>query len=537
MLVLFRSITKQEWKFWAKVLIALVFITSISRIFAIILSPNDWVWSGRTYFPPGDHYVYISYIEQIKNGANILHDLFSAKEDTAPMFNIFWMSLGYIARFTGFSALIVKEVSRILLIPGLLFLLYLLISYFFKNIFERKIAFLLSVFGGGIGIWVYPITNVLNRGEIIDRLPIDISVSEAFVFLSSYYSAHFIFSIMLFIFLILNILIAADKKRIKYVFFGGIAGAILLNFHPFSFVVFAYIFAVYFLYLLWVDRARAFFIFKYFLFFGLLIMPAAIYHVQMMSTPWWQNQAWASGTEAPNIIYIILGYGFLFLFSIASIYRIIKNNFEIERAPFLIIWFFGQISLIFLPISIQRRFLEGYSIILSILATPYIVFLIKKKPWLMKGKCFPATVFICTFCLSFLAVIYLDFTNYIKKIPQIYFPKDYYKAMLALRKYTNEGDLILADVLSSNAIPGVALRNVFVGHGAETINFQYKFEILTRFGEGTNLADRMAILKNNKIDYFFYDPNWNWAWNPDNEKFLQKIYEQGIYKIYKVVNL
>lgn len=535
MMDLLKSITRQEWKFWAKVLVGLIVITSVSRIFAVIATPEGQVWTGRTYFPPGDHFVYISYIEQIKNGANILQDLYSAKGETAPMINLFWMSLGYLARFTGLSSLAIMHLSRVLLMPAMLLALYLLIAYFFKNILERKIAFLLSVFGGGVGVWVYPLTDIFTKGrEIVDYIPIDFNVSEAFVFLSSYYSAHFVASLALFFFIILASLMALEKKKLKYAVYAGCAGFLLLNFHPFSFVVFGYIFAAYFLYLLWKDRSAGLFLFKYFLIFGIIAMPAAIYHLYMMSTPWWQNQIWNSNTEAPNIVYVVFGYGLLLFFSILSVYKVIKKEIKVSHAPFLIIWFLGQLALIFLPISVQRRFLEGYDVLLAILATPFIMRVIQKRPWLIKGRAFPALVFIVLFSLSFVLVVYFDFSNYTKRVPLIYISRDNLEAMEALREYTAPDDLILADLYSGNTIPGIAMRHVFAGHGAETINFKYKLDALTRFGKSTDYDERLAILKNNKIDYLFYDPNWNWAWNPEDEPSLEKIYEKGQYRIYKV---
>ena len=89
MVELFKSITKKEWKFWIKVLLALLFLTSLSRIFIFINMPEDSVWSGRTYFSPVDRYVYVSYIEQVRSGAYLLEDLYTSKEESVPMLNVF----------------------------------------------------------------------------------------------------------------------------------------------------------------------------------------------------------------------------------------------------------------------------------------------------------------------------------------------------------------------------------------------------------------------------------------------------------------
>lgn len=536
MMELIKSITKQEWKFWAKVLVGLLILTSVSRIFAIIFTPPGYVWSGRTYFYPMDRFVYVSYIEQMKNGAAILQDLYSAKGETMPMINLFWMGAGYLARLTNFSSMVALETSRIILIPGLLLVLYLFICYFFKDFLARKIAFLLATFGGGLGVWFYPISNQFMRGkEIIDRLPIDFSVAEPFIFSSAFYSVHFILSSTLLLLILLLTLLALDKKKLSYAAVAGAAGLLLVNFHPFSFFVPVYILFVYFIYLLWKDRGRAFFLFKYSIVFFLVSSPGIIYLLYMLRTPWWQSQAWDSGTEIPNFSLIIIGYGLLLFCSLAAIYKILKNELKIANAPFLIVWFFSQISLVFLPVSIQRRFLEGYAVALSILAASFILFLIKKRPWLTKGKIFPAASFIILFCLSFAVVIYLDFYNFYYKMKGMYLDKKNLAALREIKKYAGPDDMILADIYNSNLIPGLILRRVFIGHGVESINSAVKLNLLTRFGRSTSKDERKTILRNNKINYLFYDPSWNWAFNPDGDDFLKKIFDMDGYKLYKVL--
>ena len=80
----------------------------------------------------------------------------------------------------------------------------------------------------------------------------------------------------------------------------------------------------------------------------------------------------------------------------------------------------------------------------------------------------------------------------------MYIGKDHLMALRAVRDYAGADDLVLADMYSSNMIPGIALRRVFIGHGIETINFIYKNDILTQFGTSKDQEERISILKNNQ---------------------------------------
>ena len=55
--------------------------------------------------------------------------------------------------------------------------------------------------------------------------------------------------------------------------------------------------------------------------------------------------------------------------------------------------------------------------------------------------------------------------------------------------------------------------------------------------KSTYTAERRAMLKNNEIKFFFYDAQWRgeWAWEPDTDRSLQKVFEKGEYKIYRIL--
>lgn len=544
MMELFKSITKSEWKFWTKVLIALLIITSLSRIFILIMNPrgapDGFVPRGNTIVNINDRYVYMSYIEQVREGRYLLDDLFTAKEESVPMLNLFWLGAGLFAKITNLSANAALEILRILFIPLLLLVLYLLFAYFIEDLLQRKLAFLLAAFGGGLGALYLPIAYIrelINHYELWMRRhwPIDLDITEAFIFSTSYYSAHFIFSTALLLFIILISLLAIDGRKMRYAFLAGLAGLVLANFHPFTFAIASLLLFAYFLFLLAYERARAAFLLKYGMVVLLISSPAIFYHFSKFLTPWWQNQAWSSGTYTPFITSLIAGYGLTLFFVLRALYMSYQGKINIRREKFLLVWLFAQAAMFFLPVSVQGRFLEGYWLALVIMASYALADFIKKHN-ILKERLFAAGIFIASFCLSWALIIVLDLQRIYWKSNLIYIKKNAVEAMKELKKIAAKDDLILSDIYNSSILPAISVRRVFVGHGVETIDYGRKYKTLQEFMAQRDAEKRKAILKNNKIDYLFYDAQWkkNWAWNPDEEKILQKVYERGEYKIYRV---
>jgi len=538
---LIKSVTKQEWKFWVKVVIAVLILTSLSRIFLVIWTPEGFIPRGNIIYSFTDRQVYLSYIEQAREGKFLFEDLYTAKAESSPMFNIFWLSLGLFARLTNLSGNAVIEFFRILLAPLLLFSLYLLFTYLIKDIFQRKLAFLIASLGGGMGFILMPIIYLVaalfSLMEKIRILPIDIDNCEAFIFNTIYYSPHFIFSTFLFVSIILLTLLAIEKNKLTYSLPVGIMSAVLLNFHPFTFFILFFIFFAYFISALIQEKKTGFFIFKYFLLVGIIALPSALYHLSMFNSPWWQNQTWNSTTITPFWLSILAGYGVLVFFSIHSLRLSYKKKMEIKNEKFLLCWLVGGAVLIFLPVSVQGRFLEGYQIALIILSSYSLAKFLERRKDLIKDKVFGAILFIVFFCLSIFFVMFLDMKNIYRQGNIVYIRKETAITLKELKNIVGADEVILADIYNANMIPGFATRRVFAGHGVETIDYERKYDTLVEYMTNSNGDARREILKQNGISYVLYDGQWKdeWKWDLEKDKNLEKIYEKGSYKFYKVL--
>ena len=133
--------------------------------------------------------------------------------------------------------------------------------------------------------------------------------------------------------------------------------------------------------------------------------------------------------------------------------------------------------------------------------------------------------------------MFLDMKNIYKQGNLVYIRKETIPVLKELKNITGADDLILADIYNANMIPGFAIRRVFVGHGVETIDYQRKYDTLIQYMTNPKSDARKEILKQNGISYVLYDGQWKgeWKWDLDEDRGLEKIYEYGSYKLYKIL--
>src|SRR3989344_5361267 len=139
---LFNSITKKEWRFVAMMAIIMIVITSLPYLVAYLMTPADNVYDGVHALSPGDIPVYYSYINQVKEGNFLVKDLFTAETQDPGTFNVWWFSVGILAKIFNLSVISAFQLSRLLMIPVFLFIAYLFISFFVRESVKRKVGFI-----------------------------------------------------------------------------------------------------------------------------------------------------------------------------------------------------------------------------------------------------------------------------------------------------------------------------------------------------------------------------------------------------------
>ena len=114
------------------IILGVLVLTSLPYIVGILINSNDYFLGGN-HLNQTDLYVYISHIEQIKDGKILVANLFTSEKQTPVFFTPLWLVLGFIAKIFNLNVLLVFQLARILI--GLIFL-YFLFYYFLVLFFK-----------------------------------------------------------------------------------------------------------------------------------------------------------------------------------------------------------------------------------------------------------------------------------------------------------------------------------------------------------------------------------------------------------------
>ncbi|MFA5128987.1 MAG: hypothetical protein WC445_03425 [Patescibacteria group bacterium] len=535
------EINSKEWKFIGLVSLLLVIVTSLPILFGFFSTPEDSLFLGFQLIDHADTPVYYSWIEQVKSGHIIFKNLFTSESEGRFIFDPFWLGVGLFAKIFSLSSFAVYQLSRIFLIPVFLAVAYIFISHFFKEEKKRKPCFLFLIFASGLGWLVWLISKIFSITP--SAWPMDLWVPEAFTFSTLYNSPHFIASLTLFIAVLFLTLLAIEKNKKNYSLLAGLTALFLFQFHPYNAPALAGILGVYFIFLCLKNKKIKWDVLKHYFILLTISLPAIIYHIWTLKNFWTRQQfALQNICLIPNLSVTFLSYGFLFLSACFGTFILLKKE-KNDKSFFLLAWFFAQIILIYAPVNFARRMTTGLQIVMALLAMNGFFYLFDTntifKKLFDRKKILLWFIFI-VFSLSNYFLI-IDDLVYYSAPPQIYAPylsKNKNEAMIWLKNNTAEESVILTSPPNGNLIPAISLRSVYVGQWGLTAAQTIKTEWLKYYFSRFNSQTRATFLKINKIDYLFFGPEEKNAanFNPDEDKYLENVYQNNEVIIYKVKN-
>jgi hypothetical protein len=500
------------------------------------------VWSGLQFLSPGDLNVYLSYIEQARQGRLLFENLYTT-EKLLPVLNIFWLLAGALARLLHLSPLAAYHAIRTLLIPPLVAVTYCLISFFFPDMKRRLTAFGLFVFGSGLGLYFAPIFASSQPAGGSYQWPIDMWVAESNTFLTMLYSPHFIASLLLILLAMLLLLLAFGSGSWRQAAAAGLCGLLLFEFHPFHAPT---LYAVPAAWLFWLTaRRRA--TFRQWLMYGLFVTissPAVIYHYYLTHYDTSASALMqANLTITPQIWHVIIGLGAISLlwpFGLLLARR--QEPAAADRWDFLVAWVAVQGLLIYSPISFQRRLIEGIEFPLVMLSVP-VLFWLAGRFWRWVG---PERTYGYALCTVMVVIVFLPSTvsamvrsldAYHSNNPPIFFySRDEGSVMEWLRLSTPSDAVILSSTSIGNDIPGLTGRRVYAGHWVNTIDLTRKHDEIARFFSTMDNAERLEFVRNKGITYLYCGPvERSLGSCPVNEAVFPLVYQNGTITIMKVV--
>lgn len=546
------SISKKEWLFVALMSFVVIIITTVPFLYGYLNTPEGLYYNGIHFLSPADYPVYYSYIGQIKAGNLLFENLYTSEQSGVKVLNIFWLVVGLVARMFDVSVILMFNIARVFFIPLLMLSLYFIISYYFKQIRQRKLIFILMSFASGIGALLSSVLAPINYiEEGYYNWPMDLWVAESNTFLTMYQSPHFIVSLMLLVWVLFLFLVAVERDRMRYSLIAGFLALLLFQFHPYHVPTIFGIIFVFFIALSIRDRKISVKVAKHGFVLGFLSFPSILYHVLLVTLdPYIANKAFQNLQITTVWWLTIISYGFILLFACIGLFKLLKNRcYRENKYLFLICWFVSQAVIIYLPIRFQRRLTEGWQIPMMLLAwigmySAYSFF--KRKPssiwfcYVLNNRLLLVFVSISFIFFSNIHNIIHDFINYTSLSPLFYMSEEKISAMRWLKENSSPDSVIIANIVNGNLIPAFGVRKVFAGHSDETVYFDIKKQALNWFYSGKDsengYGSREEFLQRYGIDYVYWGrlEKDMGSFDPQKEKYLELVYKQGEEEIYYV---
>jgi hypothetical protein len=353
---------------------------------------------------------------------------------------------------------------------------------------------------------------------------------------------------MLLIFLLM--LLAFEKQKFSYVVVSGLLSLFYFNFHPYYLPI---IFGVLGLYLfikiiqarkiLWREAG-------YLLVVFLISLPSILYHFWLIQkNPVIGQRAVQNVTTISPLIFVLMGYGFLWLGLFLGIFFLIKNKAFNDRFIFLLSWLVVNLVLIYSPFPFHSRYTQGLHVVLVIFTVVGLFYLYQYLQTKLKPKTFNFWInnyflwfllFLIWFLPSTIYSLSRDFYNFTFQTGEaevIYLPQDVVEAMRWLESRP-KGQVVLAADIPAKFTPGFSGQTVYLAHAHETLFFSAKtVYLLWFFVDNENNEAKVRFLNKRGIDYVFYSDYEKELgdFNPADKDYLKLVFDSPEAQIYQVV--
>lgn len=503
------DVSTQEWR-WVVFFGGLfVILTLIPYAWAMAISGDSWRFLG-ILTNPQDGATYFSKIRQGMNG-NWLFELryTPEKHDPAGMFS-FYLLLGHIARLLNFSPVVVFHLARLATSLFMFTALYQLGAKVWQRIRPRRLFFFLASIGSGLG-WL----AIIFFGA--DDLAPDLNVPEAFPLYAAYINPHFPLSIGC-LALLTSIILQVYRpgfEEAPTAENGGLPvivySIILAIIQPPALVGIGGALMAFILISSYRQREIPWHEIRWAAMILLPAFPVLLYYMLVFQT----NDMFSRFNEqnitpSPNILLTLSGYGILLILAIPGIVRAVRR-FERDGDQFMLLWLVVNIIAIYIPYSLQRRFLIG-------LIIPIVYFAVRsledywfdhiKKGW-------QGVILILAFMLlipSNIIVLGIPLYGAVANRESgadagILLNKDYIEVYDWLADVGHKDEVALAATNTSLWLPARTDLRVVYGHPFETVPAEKRENQMKDFFSGRDCttlfeADRL----NFEISYVIYGP-------------------------------
>ncbi len=423
---------------------------------------------------------------------------------------LFYLALGHVARVVQLPLIWVFHFARLCGAVFMLWALYRFCRAFFKEPRQLWLAFGVAALGSGMG-WM-----LLMFGAFTS----DFWVAEAYPFLSAYVNPHFPISLGL----LLMLLYPASSPHSRadltwgwkiaqggwWAFVVALGIAIL---SPFAVVIALLVLGAMSLlsalsrrdsWRAWIYAGRLFWA-------ALGGLPVMLYDLMVVR---WDAplRAWnaQNRTPAPPLWDIVISFSPLLLLAILGGVHLWKAR-RFDGSPgnpdwrLPLVWGALTLLMLYLPLSLQRRFLLGWYVPLAILAIPGLEWLSAGR----RGRMWILTAMLLLLVLPTNAIILATVQRAVQtREAELYLRRDEVLAFDWLKKEAPRQTVVLAAPRTGMFIPAHTGLRVVYGHPFETADAENQELAVLDFFTGALEQDAIQdFLWRNQVGYIFYGPS------------------------------
>ena len=481
------SKAEQRWPVWAVVFVGL---TCLPYLVAWQLAPVETQYTGLLV----NHLDGESYYAKMQQGARgdwLAHLAFTPEPHDGAFIFTFYLALGHLAAALRLPIPLTYHLARAA--AGLFFLLvaYRFIARLSARMQTRRVAFLLLGSSAGFG-WLLAPLGVTTA---------DLWVAEGFTFLSILANPHFPLAMGLMLLLLINLLDPHHTApRVPRLLGCAGLGLLLAVVQPFAVPVVLAVLAVYLGVITWRERRLPWGQALLAVTAALGAAPIMLYDLYVYRT----NPAlvaWSAQNLTPSLPLwdYALGYGLILILAIVGVGAALRRRRPTDL--FLLSWIGTAAVLIYVPFALQRRFITGLHVPLTVLAAIGLEQSIwpRLRP---QRRGLVTGLIVGTAALTNVFVPLVSVAGVAQGQHPLVMTRDEAEACAWLHEHTIWTDTVLAPPELGPFIPAWAGNRVVVGHPFETIDAEAKEAEVARFYHPNALAaERLALISRYGVRY------------------------------------
>ncbi len=541
--------TRQEWIMALVVALVAAGIMQVPYVLGYVSARPGTEFTGLLINL--EDFSYQEIMLQGYDGAWQFHIQYTSEEHSPAFLYVPYLALGHLARLVGISVVGMWHTARIVSALALVLATFGFVAAFFRDRLERWVAFLLAVFGAGFDWSLFP----WEAFDIVGGAPIDFRMPEAHLFFSALTYPHFSIGVILMLAAFYFSLISFERADWRFALAAGISNALLVLTFPFLIFLVGSVQGVYWLLLSW--RARQILWHEALLFVIAFAVPAPLvaYYAYVLQVNevfrTWNEQV---ATLSPSPLHYALTYGVMIVLGLIGwrFRPVAKHETKGRvatpgaRIDLVWVWIAVVFALLYVPLNMQRRFVEGLQIPLSIVASIGLVEVViprlrqtrifgriaRWRRYTLYGLAHLAIVMFLVLmsASSLVIIIQLSIQSAIVQPEAFFRTHAEVRAVDWLRAHASKSDVTLADYWTAGLIPARAGTAVFAGQRYETIEFEKKLGQIAQFySADVNDSWRCELLNDYRVHYVWWGPRERQlgAFSPTSAPYLSQVYSDS----------